>query len=99
MEGGEDPWAWVRIGGSIGLALLAGAALALAPLSRWTARLLTVFAGWVVVIWSRSLLVNWVGSGSLPFKLVHTALAAGFFVLAWLAWAWSRARRTAGVGR
>jgi hypothetical protein len=90
LVGGADQWAWVRIGGSIGLGLLAGTALAVAPSSRLTGWFLAVFAGWVVVIWSRSLIVNWVGSGSLPFKLVHTVLAVGFFALAWFAWTWSR---------
>lgn len=96
LVGGEDLWAWVRIGGSIGLAMAAGAALLLASSSRWTAWLLAVFAGWTVVIWSRSLVVNWLGSGSLPFKLVHTVLATGFFVLAWLAWTWARQRVAPG---
>lgn len=92
LVGGEDPWSWVRIGGSMGLALLAGAALILAPTSRWSGWSLAVFAGWTLVIWSRSMIVNWGGSGSLPFKLVHTVLATGFFALAWWAWRWSRRR-------
>lgn len=90
LVGGEDPWAWVRIGGSFGLAILAGAALVLAPTARWADWTLSVFAGWTVVVWARSLIVNWIGSGSLPFKLVHTVLAAGFFALAWWAWKGSR---------
>lgn len=95
LVGGEDLWAWVRIGGSIGLALLAGAALVLAPTARWTGWLLAVFAGWTFVIWGRSLIVNWIGPGSLPFKLVHTLLAAGFFAIAW--WAWRRSKQQTGL--
>lgn len=32
------------------------------------------------------MVVNWTGSGSLPFKLVHTVPAIGFFILAYLVW-------------
>jgi hypothetical protein len=53
---------------------------------------LIVFAVFTVVLWIRSLIVNWQGEGSLPFKLVHTILALGFFALAW--WAVSFARAT-----
>jgi hypothetical protein len=35
-----------------------------------------------VILWVRSLIVNWAGDGTLPFKLVHTVLAIGFFALA-----------------
>lgn len=96
LVGGEDLWAWIRIGVSIGLALLAGAALVLAPTTRWAGWSLAAFAGWVFVIWSRSLIVNWIGSGSLPFRLVHTVLAGGFFALAWWAWRWSRRQTVVG---
>lgn len=81
--GGEDLWAWARIGGSFLVAVIAAAGLALAPSSGWARMALWAFATWTLVVWGRSLVVNWTGQGSLPFKLVHTALAVGFFALAW----------------
>lgn len=76
---------WLRIGGSILVGALAVAVLLLAQgsgLERW---MLTFFAAWSSVIWLRSLISVWAGSESMAFKLVHTVLAAGFFVLAYLA--------------
>jgi hypothetical protein len=76
---------WVRIGGSLLIGVLAAAVLLLAPgrgLERW---LLTAFAAWSSVIWLRSLVTVWSGGESAAFKLVHTLLATGFFVLAYLA--------------
>ena len=91
LVGSEDLWAWARIGGSIVLALIVGIGLVVAPSRGWTRWGLVVFSVWTALIWARSLVVNWLGSGSMPFKLVHSALAAGFFGLAW--WAWSERRR------
>ena len=91
LVGGEDLWAWARIGGSIILALIVGAGLVVSPSSDWTRWGLVAFSVWTVLIWTRSLVVNWLGSGSMPFKLVHTLLAAGFFGLVW--WAWNEQRR------
>lgn len=99
LVGGEDLWAWARIGGSILLGLMVGSVLALAPSSHWTRWVLVAFSAWTVLIWARSLVVNWLGSGSLPFKLVHSALAAGFFGLAWWAWRWSRQQKARVGGR
>jgi hypothetical protein len=45
-----------------------------------------------VVLWIRSLIVSWAGDGSLPFKMVHTVLALGFFALA--LWAFTYATTT-----
>ena len=83
-EGEAAAWDWLRIGGSILIGLGAGAALYFLEGGGVRSAILYVFAAWTVVIWGRSMVVNWAGSGSLPFKLVHTALAVGFFVLAWL---------------
>ncbi len=86
LDEGEPAWAWVRIGGSLILGLLAAIALVSSEGQGWTAGLIGLFAAWTVVVWSRSLIINWLGYGSLSFKLVHTVLASGFFTLAWLAW-------------
>lgn len=80
-----DPANLVRIGGSIAIGLLAAAVVLFLPgggIERWV---LTLFAGWSAAIWVRSLVTVWTSPNSLPFRLVHTVLAAGFFVLA--AWA------------
>ena len=77
--------AWIRIGGSLAVGLFAAATLLIPQLEgarRWA---LIVFSLFTVVLWVRSLVVNWAGDGTLPFKLVHTVLAVGFFALAWWA--------------
>ena len=86
-EGEAGPWDWVRIVGSLVVGLFAAVALVVPALEPFRSPALVVFAVWSVVLWGRSLVVNWVGSGSLPFKLVHTLLAVAFFALA--VWAWS----------
>lgn len=75
---------WVRIGGS----LLVGVAAVLVVLfadggglERWV---LTLFAAWSTTIWLRSLISVWTEDHSTAFRLVHTVLAAGFFVVAYL---------------
>ena len=76
---------WTRIGGSIVVGLVAAAVLVWAhdgALERWA---LTVFAVWSSIIWLRSLLSVWAGEQSLAFKLVHTVLATGFFLLSFFA--------------
>jgi hypothetical protein len=85
----ESVWSWVRIGGSLLVGLLAAATLVLAPLQDVRRPVLIVFAVFTVVLWVRGLVVNWIGDGSLSFKLVHTVLGLGFFALAW--WAWTLA--------
>lgn len=92
-DGWDD---WLRIGGSILIGLLAAATLLLAGLESWRKPALIVFSLFTVVLWTRSLIVNWAGGGTMPFKLVHTLLALGFFALAW--WAFSFARATPGPG-
>lgn len=87
LASGEGVAAWLRIGGSLVIGLFAAATLVVPQLEgarRWA---LIVFSVFTVLLWARSLIVNWVGNGSLPFKLVHTVLALGFFALAW--WAFS----------
>lgn len=76
---------WARIGGSLVIGLAAAAAVLWAQgtgVERWV---LTVFAAWSVALWVRSLITVWSGDQSLAFKAVHTVLAAGFLVLAFLA--------------
>ena len=91
LIGDGSIWAWGRIGGSLLVALLAVLAL-LSPIGdRLAGALIALFVVWTVLLWTRSLAVNWAGSGSLAFKLVHTVLALGFFVLAWFVWGESRA--------
>jgi hypothetical protein len=70
--------AWIRIGGSLLIGLFAAATL-LIPQLEGSRR--------------GALIVNWAGDGSLPFKLVHSVLALGFFALAW--WAFSFATGSA----
>lgn len=83
---GESAWAWIRVGGSAAVGVLAAFAVVAEIGERWRAGLLALFVVWTSVLWVRSLIVNWAGDGSLAFKLVHTVLAAGFFTLAWFAW-------------
>jgi len=78
----EDVGAWFRIGGSLLIGLVAAATLVIPQLASARKPVLIVFSVFTVVLWVRSLIVNWAGDGSLPFKLVHTVLAAGFFALA-----------------
>jgi len=90
----EGVGAWVRIGGSLAIGLFAAATLLIPQLEPARKPALLVFALFSVVLWVRSLIVNWIGSGSLPFKLVHTVLALGFFALA--TWATIVALSTTG---
>lgn len=82
---GEGIGAWLRIGGSLLVGLFAAASLLIPAMEGTRRAALIVFSVFTVLLWIRSLIVNWVGDGSLPFKLVHTVLAAGFFALAWWA--------------
>lgn len=79
-EGGIGTW--IRIGGSIAIGLFAAATLVVPQLEAARKPALIVFSIFTAVIWIRSMIANWTGSGSLPFKLVHTVLAIGFFALA-----------------
>ena len=90
LTSGEGLGAWLRIGGSIAIGLLAAVALAVPRLENARKPVLVVFAVFTAAVWTRSLVVNWAGDGSLPFKLVHTVLALGFFALAWWALAYVR---------
>lgn len=85
----EGLLAWVRVGGSLLVGLFAAATLLIPQLEgarRWA---LIVFSLFTVILWVRSLIVNWAGGGTLPFKLVHTVLAVGFFALALWAFAFA----------
>jgi len=96
LAGGEGVWAWLRIGGSLLVGTMAVVCLTF-PGLRWARRpSLLLFAMFTVVLWARSLYVNWVGSGSLPFKVVHSVLALGFFALAW--WAYKLAGTPVSTG-
>lgn len=79
-EEGAD--AWIRIGGSLLIGLFAAATLVIPQLSTARKPALVVFSIFTALVWVRSLIVNWGGDGTLPFKLVHTVLALGFFALA-----------------
>lgn len=85
LTSGEGLGAWLRIGGSLVIGLLAAATLLVPQLEGARKPVLIVFAVFTVVLWMRSLVVNWTGDGSMPFKIVHTVLAIGFFALAWWA--------------
>ncbi|MGF1617012.1 MAG: hypothetical protein ACFCU2_04290 [Acidimicrobiia bacterium] len=74
----------VRIGGSLLLGLVTAISLAVPWLRPRSAPQFYLFAIWTTGLWLRSMVVTWTGSGSLPFKLVHTVLAAGFFGFAYL---------------
>lgn len=78
----EGLGAWVRIAGSIAVGLFAAATLVVARLEPAQKPTLIVFSVFTVVLWVRSLFVNWTGDGTLAFKMVHTVLGAGFFALA-----------------
>ena len=83
----DEGWgSWVRIGGSLLIGLFAAATLVVPQLEPARKAALITFAMFTVVLWTRSMFVTWTGSGSLPFKLVHTVLAAGFYALS--VWAW-----------
>lgn len=85
LTSGEGVAAWLRIGGSLAIGLFTAATLVVPQLEASRKWALIVFSVFTVLVWARSLIVNWVGDGSLPFKLVHSVLALGFFALAWWA--------------
>jgi hypothetical protein len=68
------------------IGLATAIALAVPSVRLRTGPLFYLFSVWTVVLWVRSLVVNWTGTGSLPFKLVHTVLAIGFFILVVSVW-------------
>ncbi len=76
---------WMRIGGSLLIGTLAVIALLFAAQSSIERALLTLFAVWSLGLWLRSLVSVWTGEASMGFKSVHTLLAAGFFLLSYLA--------------
>ncbi len=92
LTDGEGWTDLIRIGGSLLLGLATAIALAVPSLRFRSAPLFYLFSIWTAVLWLRSMVVTWTGSGSLPFKLVHTVLAAGFFGLAYLVWKVARNR-------
>jgi hypothetical protein len=80
LSAGDDLFDIARIGGSLLIGLVAALVLWMGRSPVWRP-VLYVFAGWTSLLWARSMWVNWSGSGTLAFKLVHTALALGFAVL------------------
>lgn len=92
LTDGEGWTDLLRIGGSLLIGLVTAIALAVPLLRSRSSPLLYIFSIWTVGLWARSMVVNWSGSGGLPFKLVHTVLAAGFFGLAYLVWRVARSR-------
>ena len=96
LVGGEGLASWLRIGGSLLIGLFAAATLVAPRLESARRPTLLVFAVFTVLLWARSLYVNWTGSGSLPFKMVHTVLALGFFAFA--LWALAAARAPVATG-
>lgn len=78
----ESVGAWVRVGGSLVIGIFAAATLVIPQLGSARKPALVLFSVFTVVLWTRSLVVNWGGEGSIGFKLVHTVLALGFFALA-----------------
>lgn len=83
-EAEQDPSNWIRIGGSLLIGAAAVVVLLVAAgsgVERWV---LTLFAVWSTVIWVRSLIAVWGGDESLAFRTVHTVLALGFLILAYL---------------
>lgn len=90
LVGEAGPGAWLRIAGSLAVGLVTAFTLLAPRLAPVRRPVLMAFATFTGVLWTRSLYVNWVGSGSVPFKLVHTVLAVGFLALA--VWAFSTAR-------
>ncbi len=91
---GDDWFDILRIAGSFLVGLAVGAVLWLSE--RPPGWALNGFAVWTVLIWTRSMWVNWTESGTLGFKLIHTLLAVGFFVLAYAAWTFARSDLVAG---
>lgn len=89
LTGDEGVDAFIRVAGSLLIGLVATVTLVVPQLSPARGPVLIVFSIFTVVLWVRSLIVNWNGGGALPFKLVHTVLAVGFFVLA--VWAFTTA--------
>jgi hypothetical protein len=93
---GDDWLDWVRIGGSVVVGVAVGLVLLLSPVGTQLKPWLYGFAGWTAVIWTRSMIVNWAGSGALGFKVVHTVLALGFALLIWWAVAFARGNLVSG---
>lgn len=91
LTGAEEWTSTLRIGGSLLIGVVTATVLIAPPLANVRRPVLYIFAIWTVVLWTRSLIVNWMGSGSLGFKLVHTILAVGFYLIAW--WAVAAAAR------
>lgn len=85
LSEGGDFWVWARIVGSILVALVVAGTLVVDVSHGWRIGAVGAFVVWTLALWSPSTVINWVGDGSLAFKLVHTVLSAGFFALVWWA--------------
>jgi hypothetical protein len=80
----------LRIGGSLLVGLATALALAVPSVRPRAVPLFFFFCLWTAVLWGRTMIVNWSGAGSLPFKLVHTVLAIGFLILIGSVWGFAR---------
>lgn len=87
---GDDLFDIVRIVGSVLIGVAAALGLVVPRFRVARRSILWVFVSWTVLIWARSMYVNWTEGGTLGFKLVHTVLAAGFFALTWLVFSYLR---------
>lgn len=95
----DDGWAdLLRIGGSLLVGLATAVALVVPSVRLRAVPLLYIFCLWTAVLWGRSLGVNWTGTGSLSFKLVHTVLAVGFLILVVSVWEFARESTKKGGG-
>ncbi len=96
LTGAEGWTSTLRIGGSVLIAVATATVLTVPGLASARRIVLYTFVAWTLVLWTRSLIVNWAGSGSLAFKLVHTVLALGFYLISWWALASARGDSIAG---
>lgn len=87
---GDDWFDWTRIIGSVLIGVVTAIVLLAPRLREWSQPVLYVFSIWTVLIWTRSMIVNWAGSGTIGFKMVHTLLAFGFGLLVWWSVAFAR---------
>ena len=83
LSGGEPVSSWVRIVGSLVVALAAGWAL-WRP-GRLTSTIVWVYASVTALVWVTSVFSVWTTAHELAFRLVHTVLAAVSLTVATLA--------------
>lgn len=96
LSTGDDWSDLVRIGGSVVVGVVTALVIWFARSGRVIRPVVYLFAAWTVVIWGRSMWVNWSGGGTLPFKMVHTVLAVGFLALVYLTLSFARRHPVTG---